>query len=114
MYKTMLKSKLNEVIVTSSSEGYEGSITIDPILMLAASIENYEQVYVNGMNGSRIMTYAIPAKEKGTGIIEINGAASKYFEKGDRIHILSFIDISVKNIDSFKPIIVKTVNNKII
>lgn len=88
----LLKSKLQEVIVTGASSEYNGSITIDPVLMEAANLHPYEFVQVNGKhNPSRINTYVIQAKERGKGTIELNGGAAQFFKKGDKIHILAFL-----------------------
>jgi len=61
--RTMLKSKIHRATVTDADINYEGSITIDPVLMAAADIIPYEQVHVlNINNGARFTTYAIEGK----------------------------------------------------
>ncbi len=47
--RTMLKSKIHRATVTGADVNYEGSITLDPLLMEAAEIIPYEQVHVLDM-----------------------------------------------------------------
>ena len=106
---TMLKSKLQQVVVTQSSESYKGSITIDLDLMDAAGFFPYERVEVNNFNGNRDATYILPG-ERGSGVIGINGALSPRHKIGDKIHVLAYQTVS-------KPkrvrIVVTDENNKI-
>jgi aspartate 1-decarboxylase len=67
-----------------------GSISIDKDLLDAANIVAYEQVQVvNVNNGQRFTTYAIGAPA-GSGAIELNGAAARLGEKGDRLIIMTY------------------------
>lgn len=92
--RTMLKSKIHRARVTQVNVNYEGSITIDKLLMEAADILPYEQVEVlNINNGARFSTYAIEG-EKDSGIIGINGAAARLVDKGDTVIILSYHQVS--------------------
>jgi aspartate 1-decarboxylase len=111
----VLKSKLKDVIVTSASTEYEGSITLDPLLMDAANIYSGEAVHVNGVNSdSRIVTYVIPG-EYGSGCVELNGGAANLFIKGEHIHVNCFAFVESKSDDLIFPTIVKTdKNNKVI
>ena len=80
----VLKSKLKEVIVTSASTEYEGSITLDPDLMEAARLYPYERVEVNGVDScDRIVTYVIPG-ERGSGCVELNGGAANNISVSSR------------------------------
>jgi len=88
--RRMLKSKIHRATVTGANLDYEGSITIDGMLMERADILTYEEVQVLDIdNGARLATYAIQG-EKGSGIIEINGAAAHLIFPGDRVIILSY------------------------
>ena len=88
--RTMLKSKIHRARVTSVNIDYEGSITIDKLLMEAADILPFERVEVlNINNGARFSTYAIDA-EKSSGVICLNGAAARLVAKGDVVIILSY------------------------
>jgi aspartate 1-decarboxylase len=88
----MLKSKLQQVIVTESNIDYKGSITIDPNLMEAAGFYPYERVEVNNStNGHRITTYVIPG-ERGSGCVKMNGGAALHANVGDKVHMLSYCE----------------------
>ena len=86
--KTVLKSKLQKVIVTEASIEYEGSITLSRELMDAMGVCEYERVEVNGATtDSRIVTYVIEGDE---GVVGMNGGAARHFMVGDEIHVLAF------------------------
>ena len=88
--RTMLKGKIHRARVTEANLDYEGSVTIDPILMEAADILPYEKVQVLDIdNGARLETYAIEG-ERGSGVICINGAAARLVYRGDKVIILSY------------------------
>ena len=90
MQRTMLKSKVHRATLTATQLHYEGSIGIDRRLMDAADILPGEQVHVlNVSNGSRIVTYAIPAPA-GSGEIALKGAAARAGHVGDEVIILSY------------------------
>jgi aspartate 1-decarboxylase len=89
----MLKSKLHRITLTESYLDYEGSIEIDGDLLEAANILPYEAVWVwNCSEGSRLMTYALPAP-KGSGRVCLNGAAARLGMKGDKVIVSTFCDI---------------------
>jgi aspartate 1-decarboxylase len=57
----MLKSKIHRATVTDCDLHYVGSITIDPELLEAADIREFEQVAVVDVdNGARFETYYNP------------------------------------------------------
>lgn len=91
--RTMLRSKIHRARVTGGNVDYEGSITIDKLLMDAADILPYELVHVlNIHNGARFQTYAIEGKP-GTGEIVLNGAAARVAAKGDVVIILTYCTV---------------------
>ena len=91
--RTMLKSKIHRARVTDVNLDYEGSITIDSLLMEAADILPYEMVHVlNLNNGARFQTYTVPG-ERGSGDVCINGAAARLVSKGDMVIILSYAGV---------------------
>jgi len=102
----MLKSKIHRATVTGADVNYEGSITLDPLLMEAAEIIPYEQVHVLDINnGSRLTTYAIEGKP-GFGPVIINGAATHLIAEGDLIIILTYIDLPEEDARSHRPTLV--------
>lgn len=109
MLLQILKSKIKELIVTESDINYPGSISLSNELFIASGIKQFELVHVNNKtNGNRIITYAVKNKEQGR--VTINGAASKFFSKGDSIHVLAFAYINELEAETFKPTLVITDN----
>jgi aspartate 1-decarboxylase len=104
--RTMLKSKIHRVAVTGADVDYEGSITLDPLLMAAADILPYEQVHVLDVdNGSRLTTYAIEG-DRGSGQVVINGAAARLVHEGDTVIILTYTDVPDREARSHRPTLV--------
>ena len=92
--RTVLKSKIHRATVTQADLNYEGSITIDPVLMDAADILPFEQVHVLDVNnGNRLTTYAIEG-ERDSGQICINGAAARLVSPGDIVIILTYNSVT--------------------
>jgi aspartate 1-decarboxylase len=90
MQRFMLKSKIHRATVTDADLQYEGSITIDQLLMKKAEILTYEKVAIyNVSNGERFSTYAIPGDPK-SGVICLNGAAARKASRGDLIIIATY------------------------
>ena len=57
MIRSMMAGKIHRATVTQANVDYEGSITIDPDLMDAAGILQYELVQVLDItNGARLET----------------------------------------------------------
>lgn len=107
MFRTMLKSKIHRARVTEANLYYEGSITIDAKLMQAADIIENEKVEVfNLNNGGRLETYAIKGKP-GSGVICLNGPASRGACVGDEVIIVSYITAEDKEARGVKPKLIK-------
>ena len=103
MLRTMLKSKLHDVVVVEANLEYRGSITIDRDLMGAADLLEHEQVDIYDItNGARLHTYVIPG-ERGSGIIGINGAAAHLVKPGDRIIIASYVQMEDAEARAWRP-----------
>ena len=107
----LLKSKIHRATVTDANLDYVGSLTLDPILMKEANLNEYEKIHVlNITNGSRLITYIIRG-ESGSGEVCINGAAAHLVSKGDLVIIAAYCSISETDTKNFKPTIVH-VDNK--
>lgn len=103
MTRRMLKSKIHRATVTGADLHYEGSITIDPLLMEASDILENEMVDIWNVNyGSRFTTYAI-AGQPGSGTICINGAAARLAARGDLVIIASWQEMSDAEARAHKP-----------
>ena len=106
MLRMMLKSKVHRTTVTESDLNYEGSITVDPLLMDAAQILPFEQVMISNLNnGERFATYVIPGK-KGSGQICLNGPTARKGVVGDRVIIFCYAYYTEQELKGFKPIVV--------
>ena len=107
MQRQLLYGKIHRATVTDAHIDYEGSITIDPLLMEAADILPHEKVLiVNLNNGARLESYAIPGK-RGGGEICLNGGAAKHGKKGDLVIIITFGVMTEEEIRRHKPHVVK-------
>jgi aspartate 1-decarboxylase len=103
MLRTMCKSKIHRATVTGADLNYIGSITIDPELMEAADLLEFEQVsVVNVNNGARFETYVIPG-ERGRGEICLNGAAARLVHPGDRVIVISYGQYDEAEMESYRP-----------
>ena len=110
----MLKSKIHRATVTEANLYYEGSITIDADLILAADILEQEKVEVlNINNGLRIETYVIKGKS-GSGVICLNGPAARGSCPGDEVIIVSYAIVNEQEAKTIKAKIVRVdAKNKI-
>lgn len=106
MQLKLLKSKIQEVVVTESSLDYPGSIGLPNKLMKASKILPFEEVFVhNKTRGARIQTYAIPNGSEN--IVTLNGAAAHHFERGDQIHILTYAYVGNSETNTHQPTLVR-------
>ena len=106
MQVTMLKGKIHRAVVQQAELNYIGSITVDPVLMEAAGIYEYEKVQIVDIeNGSRFETYTI-AGEPNSGMICLNGAAARCVQKGDHIIIMAYCQLDDKEVKQHKPKVV--------
>ncbi|MDX9715656.1 MAG: aspartate 1-decarboxylase [Dissulfurispiraceae bacterium] len=107
MRRCFLRSKIHRATITESNLSYEGSITIDTNLIELADIKPYEQVMISNLNnGERFETYVIPGK-RGSGEICLNGPTARKGLVGDIIIIFAYCYVNDKEIDDFKPIIIR-------
>ncbi len=114
MFRLMLRSKIHRATVTDSNLEYEGSLTVDPLLLEAASILPYEQVSVSNLNnGERFETYVIPGK-RGAGEMVLNGPTARKGLKGDKVIVFCYEYFNEEELKSFKPrIVLVDENNRV-
>ena len=106
MQITMLKGKIHRAVVQQAALHNVGSITIDPELMEAAGILEYELVQIVDVeNGNRFETYTI-AGEPGSGMICLNGAAARQVQVGDHIIIMCYCQMTPEEAREHKPHVV--------
>ena len=103
MMRMLMKGKLHRAKVTEANLNYVGSITIDETLMEAIELLPHEKVQiVNNNNGARLETYVIPG-ERDSGVICLNGAASRLVQPGDIVIIVSYALVSEDELTTFTP-----------
>ncbi|HEV8581444.1 MAG TPA: aspartate 1-decarboxylase [Thermoanaerobaculia bacterium] len=106
MKRTLLKSKIHRATVTDANLHYQGSVTVDPLLMEAADLVPFERVEIyNCTNGERFATYAIPGTPGG-GEIVINGAAAHKATTGDVVILATYADYEDADCRSHQPALV--------
>jgi aspartate 1-decarboxylase len=99
MKRLFVKSKIHRATVTDANLDYEGSISIDPVLLEQAGMLPYEFVHVNNVrNGVHWETYIIPGQ---SGEITLNGPPAHHFSKDDKIVIFTLADLLPSEISSF-------------
>ncbi|MFT5991989.1 MAG: aspartate 1-decarboxylase [Flavobacteriales bacterium] len=104
--RRMFKSKIHRATVTDADLHYEGSVTLDPELLEASDIREYEAVHIwNVTRGTRLQTYALQG-ERGSRVCCVNGAAAHLMKKGDIVIISTFIDVAEEALADFKPTVV--------
>ncbi len=103
MRRTLLKSKIHRATVFDADLDYEGSISIDPLLAMAADLVPFERVEIyNVTNGERFATYYIEG-EIGSGEVTINGAAAHKARRGDLVIICSYAEYDENEVVGHQP-----------
>lgn len=106
MLVNMLKGKIHRATVKQAELNYVGSITVDPVLMEAANILEYEYVQIVDVeNGNRFETYTI-AGEPNSGMICLNGAAARQVAVGDHVIIMAYAQMTPEEAKEHKPHVV--------
>ena len=104
MRHRMMNAKIHRARVTEADLDYVGSISIDAALLDRAGIHVHEQVAVyNLSNGERFETYAI---EGAPGQICLNGAAARLAHPGDRVIIVTYVDVEADELATHQPTVV--------
>lgn len=85
-----MRSKIHKATVRQADVNYVGSITIDEELMERVGLWPHEKVLVvSNTSGARLETYVIPG-ERGSRVINMNGAAAHLIKAGEEIIIIGF------------------------
>ena len=106
MRRTLCKSKIHRATLTGADLHYEGSLTVDRDLMDAADLLPFEKVQVvNVNNGARLETYVIEG-ERGSGVVQLNGAAARLGMPGDLVIVISYADYEDHELAGFAPKVV--------
>jgi len=106
MLLNMLKGKIHRATVIQAELDYVGSITVDPVLLEAAGILEYEKVHIVDINnGNRFETYTIEG-ERNSGMICLNGAAARMVQPKDKIIIMAYCQVNAEEAKEHKPKVV--------
>ena len=106
MNRQMLRSKIHRIAVTECDVEYEGSLTLDPVLMQAAGMVPFERIDVYDVdNASRFSTYLIEG-EPGSGDCCVNGAAARLVNMGDKLILASYCSVEDDDVATHRPTVV--------
>ena len=106
MQRHLMKSKIHRATITSADLHYEGSLTVDQDLLDAADLLSYEEIQVvNVNNGARFTTYVIPGA-RGSGVVQLNGAAARLGLPGDVVILIAYGVIEDAEAQRFVPRVV--------
>jgi len=107
MLRSFLRSKIHRATVTGSDLNYVGSLTLSPELLKAADIGIHELVQVvNINNGARFETYTITGTP-GAGEVIVNGAAARLVQRGDKVIIITYAQLTDSELAGYQPQIVQ-------
>ncbi len=103
----MFKSKIHRATVTHADLEYEGSVTIDGLLLARARILPHEEVHIwNVTRGTRLSTYALLGPD-GSGCICVNGAAAHHNQPGDLVILATFATMNEEEAKLHVPVVVR-------
>lgn len=106
MRRHLMKSKIHRATITAAELHYEGSLTLDADLMVAADLVAHEEIHVvNVHNGQRFSTYVIPGSA-GSGAVQLNGAAARLGMPGDLVILISYGDFDAAEAEGHRPAVV--------
>ena len=101
--RPMIQGKIHRATVTGADLHYVGSITIDEALLDAANIAPGQQVDIADVNnGNRLSTYTI-AGPRGSGVIQLNGAAAHLVNLGDLVIIMAYCQVPESMVKGWEP-----------
>lgn len=107
MQITLMKGKIHRASVTEADLHYEGSISIDRVLLDAAGLLINERVEIFNIDtGARFATYVIEAP-RGSGMIGLNGAAARLAMPGDKVIIVAYASFDEAEAKTFRPRVVR-------
>lgn len=101
-----MTGKIHRATITGADLHYVGSVTVDADLLDAADILPGEAVdIVDVTNGARLTTYTIPA-ERGSGQLQINGAAAHLIHEGDIVILIAYSELDDETARCYEPHVV--------
>lgn len=101
--RPMIQGKIHRATVTGADLHYVGSITIDEDLLDAANIAPGQRVDIADVNnGNRLSTYTITGP-RGSGVIQLNGAAAHLVNLGDLVIIMAYCQVPESMVKGWEP-----------
>lgn len=101
--RPMIQGKIHRATVTGADLHYVGSVTIDEELLDAANIAPGQRVDIADVNnGNRLSTYTI-AGPRGSGVIQLNGAAAHLVNLGDLVIIMAYCQVPESMVKGWEP-----------
>jgi aspartate 1-decarboxylase len=105
--RIVLRAKIHRATVTGACLDYEGSLTLDPVLMRAAGMVPFEMIKVyNISNGERFETYVIEGEEN-SGAVVLNGAAARKGAVGDKVIVAAYALVTDEELSAHRPRLVR-------
>ncbi|MCP3371791.1 aspartate 1-decarboxylase [Bradyrhizobium cajani] len=106
MQITVMKGRVHRATVTEADLHSEGSVSIDRELLDAAGFLINERVEIYNMEtGTHFSTYVIAAP-RGSGSVDVNGAAARLALPGDKITIVAYASLDEAEAKVFSPRVV--------
>ena len=106
MLRQVLFAKIHRAVVTACNPDYMGSVTIDPVLLEATGMVVNEKVLLADCDsGARFESYVFLG-ERGSGAVEVNGAAAHQTGVGHRLLIMSFASMTPQEMSGHRPKVV--------
>lgn len=100
-----LISKIHHATVSGVALNYQGSIAIDPEILKAARLREFQKVEIYNINsGARFSTYVI-AGTPDSSEIAVNGAAARLVSVGDNIIIAAYALVDERELNSLNSVI---------
>jgi aspartate 1-decarboxylase len=109
LLREMMSGKIHGIIVTDKNVHYTGSLGVDVTLLEGAGILPNEKIQVvNLTNGHRMWTYALRG---GTGECVLNGGMALKGDVGDRLLIISYVQVDDETARALRPKVVVMTSN---
>ncbi|KRQ92898.1 MULTISPECIES: aspartate 1-decarboxylase [Bradyrhizobium] len=106
MQITLMKGKIHRASVTEADLYLEGSISIDRALLDAAGFLINERVEIYNIETGASFATEVMEAPRGSGAIDLNGAAARLAMPGDKIIIVAYASFDEAEAKIFRPRVV--------
>jgi len=88
--RAVVRSVIHRATVSAADASLDEGVVIDPYVMNAAAIAEYERVEVIGAaSGNRFSSFIIGGR-KGSGDVRVHGSGAHFVLKGEKIIIIAY------------------------